>query len=285
MAKKVEKFIEDNLLLVLVFLFLVSLVSYLGVFLVYYLNFQGSPISTKNVDWGAFGDFVGGILNPFFGFMAFIALIVTLHIQWRSNKNQSVENKFFQLLTLHHEIVSGIRVKDEKTQCIYDGRDCFKYFYSKVDPIKMMFPEPDKFLDRVSEEWESIYNDYSHYIGHYFRNLYHIVRFVHRIDNKEEKERYIKFLRAQLSVYEMVLLFFNGLSEIGAEFKPMIEKYALLKNLPPKELRNLENYLFLYAESAYGDLPQKYTDISFVKNISDEDVIRKAGEKAWRDEL
>lgn len=72
------------------------------------------------------------------------------------------------------------------------------------------------------------------YFDHYFRFLYRILRFVDETDKIEEhdKYRYTCLLRAMLSRYELIWLYYNGLSDYGFEkLKPLIEKYAMLNNL------------------------------------------------------
>ena len=62
--------------------------------------------------------------------------------------------------------------------------------------------------------------------------------------------KYTSITRSQLSDYELLLLFYNGLSEMGEKFKPLIEEYALLKNLPRMDI--YDSSLFdLYEGSAY----------------------------------
>ena len=48
-------------------------------------------------------------------------------------------------------------------------------------------------------------------------------------------------IRAQLSDYELLWIFYNCLSENGLEkFKPLIEEYSLLKNLPQTKVHSVE---------------------------------------------
>ncbi|MCB0738292.1 MAG: hypothetical protein KDC92_12315 [Bacteroidetes bacterium] len=44
--------------------------------------------------------------------------------------------------------------------------------------------------------------------------------------------------RAQLSDYELLILFYNCLCEYGGKFKPYVERYALLKSLPVGDLHD-----------------------------------------------
>ncbi len=53
---------------------------------VYIYNFAPGnwfSLSSKPDDWGVFGDYVGGVLNPFFSFLAFIGVIITVILQSR----------------------------------------------------------------------------------------------------------------------------------------------------------------------------------------------------------
>jgi len=90
-------------------------------------------------------------------------------------------------------------------------------------------------------------------LGHYYRNLYQIVKYIDGQDGQflsfNQKYDYVKTLRAQLSDHEQVILYYNSLSTLGydwfAEQKDsLIVRYKLIKNAPlvlfwvlsPKEL-------------------------------------------------
>ena len=82
----------------------------------------------------------------------------------------------------------------------------------------------------------SIYDYYFHVyqsiLGHYFRNLYHLVKYADKSPFSQAfKNDHVKILRAQLSNYELLLLAYNGLHDYGEAFYPLIEKYELLKCL------------------------------------------------------
>lgn len=51
------------------------------VFLIYIANFWNRPIATDASSWGAFGDYIGGVINPILGFFSFMALLITLDLQ------------------------------------------------------------------------------------------------------------------------------------------------------------------------------------------------------------
>ena len=96
---------------------------------------------------------------------------------------------------------------------------------------------------------------YQQLVGYYFRALYNFVKFVDQSDFPEEfeaKKFYTNLIRAQLSSYELGLLFYNCLSYREAKFKVLVEKYALLEDMDFKVLIN-EEHKSLYDKSAYGE--------------------------------
>lgn len=99
-------------------------------------------------------------------------------------------------------------------------------------------------------------SDLPKYFDHYFRLLYRILKYVDEsklISDYDEKYEYTAMLRAMLSRYELVWLYYNGLSPYGEEkLKPLIEKYAMLKNLRDELLVKGGSKGFgKYEESAY----------------------------------
>jgi hypothetical protein len=87
-------------------------------------------------------------------------------------------------------------------------------------------------------------------VGIYFRNLYRIVKFVHE-NEVGDKFSLTGLLRAQLSDDELLLIFYNGLSEHGKKFKPLMERYALLEHLNVSRLFTRESTGF-YDMGAFG---------------------------------
>ena len=50
---------------------------------VYVWRFNDRPVSDLVTEWGAFGDYVGGLLGALFGFLAFLGVVVTAYLQER----------------------------------------------------------------------------------------------------------------------------------------------------------------------------------------------------------
>ena len=162
--------------------------------------------------------------------------------QLTGQRKQAFETTFFNLLELFNSIVSGMDLKSNNKPDV-TGRDVFKTFVSriydtgrKLNPKHKEFftlsdiPEPAPMLDS-EEAYKKFYDQHHQELGHYFRMLYNIVKFV---DNSDvaDKKFYTNIVRAQLSNDEVSVLFLNVLSEHGVEkMKPFVEKYTLLKNL------------------------------------------------------
>jgi hypothetical protein len=145
------------------------------------------------------------------------------------------------------------------------GRDCFRFFYKRLKPFYTnRLNEKNKNLNPyyvINDSYQELFQVYQKDLGHYFRNLYNLIKFVHNSDVKD-KHVYTNIIRAQLSSHELLMLFYNSISNYGNEkFKPLIENYHLLKNISFGELldqdtkysTNVEIHKALYAESAYKD--------------------------------
>lgn len=98
------------------------------------------------------------------------------------------------------------------------------------------------------------------------------MKFIDQNDWLGEKEqyKYATFLRATLSRYELVMLYYNGFFQ--AKMKKLMEKYHLLNNLRP-ELLSLtkENYLYLIGlgSEAISEAREEFTGLDFEMYLTD----------------
>lgn len=252
---------------------------------------------------GTVGDWFGGTTMPLLTFLSYVAVIIALIMQreelglqrkeLRETRDvfiiQRFETTFFNMITLHNDIVQSIKIEtiqsSKEAQIeIYTGRACFEFLYNKLN-----FPLTQGFrLSAIIEGYNAFFEEYQDMVGHYFRNLYRTTKFIHENENltMEEKKNYIGILRAQLSTYELLLIFYNGLSDFGSEkFLPLIKKYDLLDNMNETLLKGLndldQRVLYNFEEeklslltvqlhSLYDDFQQigeDYEGIEEVKNM------------------
>lgn len=261
-------------------------------FLTYFLLINKTPNER-----GTIGDMFGSI-NALFSGLALAGIILTILLQRRelklqreelrdtrkefetqneTLKLQRFENTFFNLLNLHHQIVNAIDYRfykskekegfsffasrtepgEEMEVVVITGRDVFKNRYNSL--FEDLSRQPDNYEDIYLKHYEESQTDF----GHYFRNLYRMIKLVDQTDffydssKVTEKEifktkyRYTCIIRAQISDYELLWLFYNCVTENGIEkFKPYIEQYSFFKNLP-KNLLAHTNHIKLYDNKAF----------------------------------
>lgn len=236
-----------------------------------------------NVNRGTFGDMFGAV-NAIFSGLAFAGLIYTILLQkeelelqrneisetrrefiTQNNtlKSQRFENTFFNMLELHHKIVDGIDTNERKSISINNqqiiklsGRDVFKNEYYKLIS-EFSYNKNENVQKTRNEIYLARYKTVQTDFGHYFRNVYRIIKLIDTTDffplenkdsekdklNQEERYKYTSILRAQLSDYETLWIFYNCLSSNGIEkFKPLIERYCMFKNIPANELFDPSEY-------------------------------------------
>ncbi|KQO27992.1 putative phage abortive infection protein [Pseudomonas chengduensis] len=251
-------------------LYRLFLVAATAVLLVFCVNL----LSIGRSSFGEWGDFFGGVLNPILTFLTFMGLLITIVIQQtelkesrkefkrsadalddqsKSLKKQNFESTFFQMLSLHNDIVNSIDLVEKESGNTTKGRDCFRVFYTRLARLyretknKGKGKYPPESIAKLS--YALFWKGHQAELGHYFRYLYNLIKFV---DESEFSEGlYIKLIRAQLSDQELFLLFYNSISDQGQKFRNYIEKYALFDNMPA--IRILDKaHLKLYPEKAYG---------------------------------
>lgn len=217
-----------------------------------------------------------------------------LEAQNRTLQHQNFESSFFQLLSLYNSIVDtmeipgrsnnerhhSFRAMHEKLNMLvnYSGnmgweehsQRLLNQLGTEVEEASWKEDTKQIIVEEIDERGEGFLKDYEVYVGHYFRHLYNMFNFVDKEDNfltSQEKKYYTNLIGAQLSGYELAVLFYYALNKREKDFKRLIEKYALLKNLDFNLLIHEEAYydrlcnIFksLYKDGAYvesGHLPK-----------------------------
>lgn len=237
---------------------------------------------------GTFGDMFGAI-NALFSGLAFGGLIITLLYQKdelelqraelqetreemarqrnefeeqnKTLKRQRFENTFFNMLSLQQEIVSNLyyeydkRVGNGIKTMQYKGREIFEYVYLDMS---LTVDEVQQYsgLRNVLYDYDyTIYSklDFMTRFDHYFRHMYRIFKYIddsYLIDDNERYE-YACIVRSQLSSYELIILFYNSLTNGRAKLKPLLEKYSIFNNLREDLLAKPDDKS-LYTEKAFN---------------------------------
>lgn len=91
-----------------------------------------------------------------------------------------------------------------------------------------------------------LFKGYSSILAHYYRHLFHMVKFVVNQEREtltyEDKRNYLRILRSQMSNEEQVLLFFNWYSGFGKQWENLSNKfftdYRMIHNINRSLLSN-----------------------------------------------
>lgn len=207
--------------------------------------------------------------------------------QSKTLKLQQFESTFFNSMNLLNNIIGSItyivppppystRLADQpafpqpdRTK-VHSGRDSFEFFYNDLkkeyqslisayvlNNLRQEYTPNTEFNipNEIKEEYantayENFFEQQHSDLGHYFRTIYNIVKFIN--DRKPENPKYYtSLLRSQFSTYEHLLLFYNCQSDYGNEkFKPLINDYSMLDNMSISELLD-QGHKDLYPAKAY----------------------------------
>lgn len=193
---------------------------------------------------------------------------------------QQFESQFYEMLHLHKQNVSEISIKslidgavvekraafesmvkdfnsllksstafNQFTEVEYDV--CYQIFfwgYSNKQIERLSGPAQKFIEDKELQEHNNIgklhyHKGYSSFLGHYFRHLFLMVKFVAEskvVTDYEKRIKYLKLLRAQLSNYEQIILFYNWVGGFGKPWEDgdnhYFTEYKMIHNLWNSEL-------------------------------------------------
>lgn len=188
-----------------------------------------------------------------------------LEAQNRTMQRQVFEGSFFAMLGAYQDIVRMLDVRQRGTEVVQQGRGCFGFYYGSLrnkynkvstdglSGLTSGAQNVEERIRRLSDDVEfmqlidvrggldvsivysyvGFFFEHQSSVGHYFRTVYHIYRFIDESSLPwEEKQRFARIVRAQLSTYELLLFFYNGLSPYGyKKFWPLANRYEIFQNL------------------------------------------------------
>lgn len=140
-------------------------------------------------------------------------------VQQEALARQMFEGTFFKLLDLFVHLVDEIDIETSAGR-VLRGKDAFVEVLRELDPAAPV------------ASYEAAFLRYKSDLGHYFRTLVNMLRFVDTavLAENVDTRLYTNLIRAQISDPEATVLALHGLSRWGAGLKPLLEDYALLKN-------------------------------------------------------
>ncbi|ENX3945427.1 putative phage abortive infection protein [Photobacterium damselae subsp. damselae] len=224
-----------------------------------FINDQG--FSTDSSEWGSFGDFIGGLLNPLIALLAFYWLTQSVLIQKtelsetqnvlreteKAQKEQALtqekkrfEDTFFSLLDQLNVVHAGL----SERLIVRDSLQTSKL--SKLHSIVMRNSTGSTLDQRVTKMRDS-----SSDTSHYFRVLYHILKFILQYsrfsadpvkfnvaitkDVSPTEKFYSNIVRSFLNKEVIQLLAINCIVDDPEndfyKYRQLVERYSLLEHL------------------------------------------------------
>lgn len=280
-SKKNKTFTWDFWWCLSIFIILIGIICYFPA-----LFTESGRLDFRNT--GQIGDTIGGIMGPFVAIAAAILTFLAFWVQFKANEQQRkdiakerFESNLFQLIQVQEEITNNLQFSaHDGSDVLYNanisGRQVFRAIYEeKTFPFWGVKEGIAKKGIASYEEDKDI-----GVLDHYFRHLYRVFKYIDEapifVNDKNKKYEYACIMRASLSQYELIMLFYNCLSSNGREkFKPLIEKYAIFNNLRVELLATdsgkklyaskfEDNYTFSKDENR--DMSHEYKKGAFVFN-------------------
>lgn len=229
-----DKFVRKLLLVALVPLGLCALTYFIrfGYFLKY-------PISANQGDWGTFGDFIGGVLNPIYGFLAFAGVVYTVLLQKDQIEIATTEQKLSEI----QHLITGQAIAIDKV--LYEQKKIFRNNETSVFTLLRAISDDSLTieLDRAapisiiySDTRESILNVISSDLIYIEEQLSHLMwcleTYINAKGNSVIEEFYVGKYRHV--VYMMKQIDYLHIDDVSVFFKADEVKASLIEALRNK---------------------------------------------------
>lgn len=209
-----------------------------------YLAKFGGTMPAERGDWGTLGDYVGGLTNPTFSFLALLVLLLSFYLQLREAKRSALalrqqliisrhekfESTFFKLterLDAFSAAYLRVRTNDGGflAKTLHEKLKAGRFLLNVVDNEKGVSLSSDFAVDTVRPQFENYIN--------FCRLAAQCLYFVDRSElSEKDKEFYVSIYRDTFQSYELSL--FLTLSVKGSpESVALVRKYRLARHLKP----------------------------------------------------
>ena len=187
------------------------------------------------------------ILAILTGWLAFAAIK-----QLKDIRKNSAENVIMKQLEFHYKIIERIRPKEMTNE-----DDSFQFIYTLLAELYFSNfiinrDDDESIKSNIDIAYSKLYRKYGNFLGHYYRNLYRMFKNINDTKIKGfNKKYYAKLIRAQLSEFEILLLFYNCLwVDDDSNFKKLVEDFGLLEGINYDKLLDRSHCKF-YNDQAF----------------------------------
>lgn len=216
------------------FLLLIALILFLIVMGIYFWNFNNG-FSTDKSEWGAFGDFVGGTLNPLFAFLSLFAILYTIKIQ-----TQELEYTREELSATKNELEKSRIAQEEQSNSLKKQNASIEQQTFENTFFKLL-----EFLETRRNDFKNDeYNSSKAVIG----QSYHLFKHRYFYKNTSEKEWDPKYIfdencKSIEQIKEKTQSYYeNGGGKLGPYFRVL---FNILKFVDNNRLITKINQLYI----------------------------------------
>ena len=273
-----------------------AILLFIALIVFYFINVYNLD-TTKKADWGTFGDFVGGTLNPIFALFSLFAIIYTIKIQTQelefsreeleatrkelkesriaqqeqseslklqneATKLQMFENTFFQLLNQHNQYLDLVVKENIKIEYIKYVPFSSNTSGRRADGLK----PKEEILSNFG-----VINQSNRVLKNYFMTLFQILKYINEFAKRNEinAKFYTNIIRALIDDEILRLLAINCVSYSDfIEYKNYIEEYAFFEHIYLEESKEETKTIL--------EILQEYKLSAFDKNTTLVTLIKKA---------
>lgn len=207
--------------------------------------------------WGEFGDFIGGVIGTIIAYISIRLLVATLNTQAYGNaitkdaadlslaesKLQRLNANFQMLLGLYQKALANFNTASQE----HETHEGLLYLKSKKDAIIGAFDNTEDNYGLRNKSAIKCFNDF--YIENrqvasvYFRIIYRMLELIFEADiDTEDKAKYAKMLRCQLSEEELFFIRYNAMTYNGANMRKYLNQYNMMKHLPEVALLEFKKH-------------------------------------------
>ena len=235
-----------------------------------------------------FGDYIGGIIGSISALIGIIFLYRTYKIQLDISscqesiqRKQQFEDTFFSLLGQQRSIIANIRGKIPiKNGQSFEEKTSYEYVsqlrYDLAEQLQTLNFESNALVGgktnilklRVNEIYTDFFSAHAAQLGHYFRHLYHLLKFI-QTERDIDRQKYSDFVQAQMSYDELYLIAINGISNYGRKkMLPLLNEFSFLENLAMNDDEIVRRLVELfYPSTKKKDMRHMKRNIIFVGGI------------------
>lgn len=253
---------------------------------IYVVSFYNMEFASCPADFGIFGDYAGGVIGTLTGLISVVFLYRTYRIQIEISRTQEsqqqssqFETTFFMLLSqqrsilqqIEGEITDSYGVKRNYGGYAYIGvlRQNLEIRLSDLMYEELLISTDNKNIlkGNVHSLYHDLFQSHASQLGHYFRHLYHIVKFVDE-SSEPNKKKYVDIIQSQMNTDELYLTAINGISNYGRKrMLPLLDKYSFLENLIVDDSSTSRLITIFYPNTKRKTLKNNMKNIVFVGGI------------------